>query len=547
MAGPVERDRAALSSNALPRWLVPTLAALPIVVLGGLYFWPLATLLTRVVRPSSLGDALGLPGLAGVLWFTLWQALVSTILTLAIGFVPAYVLARYRFVGRRALLAIVTVPFMLPTVVVGAAFLALLPTDWHGTARAVIVAHVFFNIAVVVRLVGAMWAVLPTDLTAAARTLGASPAQVLRHVVLPLLRPSLWAAATIVFLFTFTSFGAVRLLGGSGNPTLEVEIVRRATQLGDVDGAAVLSLLQLLALATVVWWSARSQRRGTNALSGSSHWRVARSRRERSVVFSIAAAIAVVMSVPLVVMASRSFRLGDQWTLTAWRKLGSAEVRPGVSLGVDPIASLLTSLRFAAVAAIVSVVVGGLAALAIAAARRRGALLDVGLMLPLGTSAVTVGLGLLITFDTAPFDWRSRWWLVPLGHALVAIPFVVRAVLPVLRAIPRDQRAAAATLGASPTRAWLAIDVRPVLRPLVAASGLAAAISLGEFGATTLLTRAGNETMPIAIARLLGRTGELPRAQAFALATMLLVVTAVVIVGVIGAAEKEGIFDARGH
>jgi thiamine transport system permease protein len=411
----------------------------------------------------------------------------------------------------------------------------------------VIVAHVFFNIAVVVRLVGAMWAILPTDLTAAARTLGASPAQVLRHVVLPLLRPALWAAATVVFLFTFTSFGAVRLLGGSANPTLEVEIVRRATQLGDVDGAAVLSLLQLFALAAVVWWSARSQRRGTNTLSGSSHWRAARSRRERAAVLAVAGAITIVMSLPLVVMASRSFRLGDRWTLTAWRKLGSAEVRPGVSLGVDPIASLLTSLRFAVVAAIVSVVVGGLAALAIAGARRRGALLDIGLMLPLGTSAVTVGLGLLITFDTAPFDWRSRWWLVPLGHALVAIPFVVRAVLPVLRAIPFDQRAAAATLGASPTRAWLAIDVRRVLRPLVAASGLAAAISLGEFGATTLLTRAGNETMPIAIARLLGRTGELPRAQAFALATMLLVVTAVIIIGVIGAAEKEGVFDARGR
>ncbi|MEQ1874278.1 MAG: iron ABC transporter permease [Ilumatobacteraceae bacterium] len=541
----MERDRAALSANALPRWLVPTIAVLPVVVLAGMYFWPLATLLARVLRPNSFGDALRIPGLADVLWFTLWQALVSTIVTLAIGFVPAYVLARYRFVGRRALLAIVTVPFMLPTVVVGAAFLALLPSDWHGTARAVIVAHVFFNIAVVVRLVGAMWAVLPTDLTAAARTLGASPAQVLRHVVLPLLRPSLWAAATVVFLFTFTSFGAARLLGGSANPTLEVEIVRRATQLGDVDGAAVLSLLQLFALAAVVWWSARSQRRGTNALSGSSHWRSARSRRERSAVLGTATAIALVMSLPLIVMASRSFRLGDQWTLTAWRKLGSAEVRPGVSLGVDPIASLLTSLRFAAVAAVVSVVIGGLAALAIATARRRGALLDVGLMLPLGTSAVTVGLGLLITFDTAPLDWRSRWWLIPLGHALVAIPFVVRAVLPVLRAIPSDQRAAAATLGANPTRAWLAIDVRRALRPLVAAGGLAAAISLGEFGATTLLTRAGSETMPIAIARLLGRTGELPRAQAFALATMLLVVTAIIIIGVIGTADREGVFDAR--
>jgi hypothetical protein len=150
----------------------------PVAGLAVFYLWPRGTLLARVVRPGSIGDAFGAPGLGRVLWFTLWQAVVSTALTLVAGFAPAYVLARFRFPGRRALLALVTVPFMLPTVVVGAAFLALLPDSWHGTARAVVVAHVFFNIAVVVRLVGAMWAVLPTDLTAAARTLGASPPQV---------------------------------------------------------------------------------------------------------------------------------------------------------------------------------------------------------------------------------------------------------------------------------------------------------------------------------------------------------------------------------
>ena len=165
---------------------MPALAALPAVGLCLFFVWPLATLVSRVVRPSSVTDALRSPGLGGVLWFTLWQAVASTVLTLVAGFAPAYLLARYRFAGRRALVALVTVPFMLPTVVVGAAFLALLPQSWHGTGRAVLLAHVFFNIAVVVRLVGALWAVLPADLTAAARTLGASRAQVLRHVVLPL-------------------------------------------------------------------------------------------------------------------------------------------------------------------------------------------------------------------------------------------------------------------------------------------------------------------------------------------------------------------------
>lgn len=543
MAGPVDRDRAAL--NRRPAWLVPALAATPTVGLTVFYLWPLATLLVRVVQPGSVSEALGSAGLGGVLWFTLWQALASTALTMVVGFVPAYLLARFRFRGRGALLALVTVPFMLPTVVVGAAFLALLPSGWHGTARAVIVAHVFFNIAVVVRLVGAMWAVLPTDLTAAARTLGASPAQLLRLVVLPLLRPALWAAATVVFLFTFTSFGAAKLLGGSANPTLEVEIARRATQLGDVDGAAVLSLLQLLILGVVVWWSSRWQRRASLQFGAGGPARFARARHERRFIAVAGVSTALLMSVPLLVLASRSFRLGGRWSANAWRTLGSSEVRPGVSLGIDPLASITLSLKYAIIAAVVSVTIGALAALAIAAARRHGALLDVGMMLPLGTSAVTIGLGMLITFDTAPFDWRASWWLIPLGHALVATPFVIRALLPLLRSIPADQRAAAATLGASPLRAWLAVDVRRILRPLLASAGLAAAISLGEFGATTFLTRAGSETMPIAISRLLGRAGEIPRAQGFALATILLVTSACIIGIASTAAQSAGGARAR--
>ncbi|MEN9643766.1 MAG: hypothetical protein RL238_435 [Actinomycetota bacterium] len=521
---------------------MPALAAVPLLGLVVFYAWPLGTLLARVVAPSSVADALRIPGLGRVLWFTLWQAVVSTALTLLVGFTPAYLLARYRFPGRRTVLAVVTVPFMLPTVVVGAAFVALLPERWHDTATAVIVAHVFFNVAVVVRLVGAMWAVLPTDLTAAARTLGASPAQVLRHVVLPLLRPALLAAAGVVFLFTFTSFGVVKLLGGARHATLEVEIARRATQLGDVDGAAVLSVLQLLALGVVVWWSARWQRRAAVTFHGGRTSRRVRSRHERRLLVGALGVTVAAMALPVVAMVARSFHPGSAWSLTAWRTLGNDEVRPGISLGVDPVASLGVSLRYAVVATVVSVLAGGLAALAITAARRHGRLLDTGLMLPLGTSAVTIGLGMLITFDHDPVDWRASWWLVPLGHALVAIPFVVRSLVPVLRAVPADQRAAAMTLGASPLRAWWEVEVRRLLRPVAAAAGFAAAISLGEFGATTFLTRAGRESMPIAIDQLLARTGDVPRAQAFALATMLFVLTA----AIVAVADRPEVHDARG-
>jgi thiamine transport system permease protein len=320
------------------------------------------------------------------------------------------------------------------------------------------------------------------------------------------------------------------LLGGPAHPTLEVEIARRATQLGDVSGAAALSMLQLLVLAVLIAVSARRQRLTAMELPGVAGTHRARWPRERALVAGVAAATVVAIGAPVMALIARSFDTGDGWTLSAWRKLGTAEFRPGVGLGVDPLASIGASLRFAVVAAAIATVVGFLAATAIHASPRAGRLLDTGLMLPLGTSAVTIGFGMLITFDRWPVDWRATWWFIPLGHALVAVPFVVRSLLAVLRAVPSDLRNAAGTLGADPVRSWWHVDARALVRPLIAGAGFSAAISLGEFGATTVLTRTGRETLPIAIGRLLGRSGGLPRAQAFALSTILLALTAAVVV-----------------
>jgi thiamine transport system permease protein len=505
----------------------------PAVFLLVFYAWPVVTLVTTVVDGDAIGRAVRLPGLGSVVWFTLWQAVVSTAATLVAGLGPAYLVSRWEFPGRRLLAAAITVPFLLPTVVVGAAFTALLPASLERGAIAVIVAHVFFNVAVVVRVVGALWSRLPSDLTAAARVLGAGPWQAFRLVTLPLLRPAVAAAAAITFLFTFTSFGAVQILGGPSRATVEVEIARRALQRGDVSGAAVLSMLQLLVLGGLVLLSVRVQRRTAATVA------LATGRRARAVTSAHRAGVAcgavvtaVLMGAPLLALALSSVRSDGRWSTRAWTTLGDAPSRPGLDLGVDPLSAIGASLRAAALATVVAVVVGGLAALGIAAARRSGRLLDVGTMLPLGTSAVTIGFGMFITFDHVPVDWRGDRWLVAVGHALVAVPFVVRATLPVLRNRPQGWIDAASVLGASPVRAWWEIDARLLRRPLVVGAGFAAAISLGEFGATTLLSRTGDETLPLTIARLLGRAGDLPRAQASVLALLLAVVTLAVLVAV---------------
>ena len=523
--------RRLIEPNRLPRRALVALAAVPVVALVVFYVWPFVTLLVQAVDVDAVRTTLARPRTRQIAWFTFWQAVASTVITLVVGLAPAFVIARFDFPGRRVLVSALTAVFVMPTVVMGAAFLALLPASLERTVWAVLAAHVVFNLAVVVRTVGAMWEHLPPDMEHAAATLGASRRVVFREITLPLIRPAITAAAAIIFLFTFTSFGVVRILAAPGTRTIEVEVWRRATQLGEIGDAAVLALLQLVVLGVIAVWSTVAQRRHSRALdlrplSTPARPRTRADRLTVGVVATLTAALAVV---PFLALVVNSLSTPTGWTLQAWTTLGSAEIRPGLRLGLDPVGSVVNSIRTAAWATVFAVVAGGLASLAIAASGRAGRFLDAGLMLPLGTSAVTIGFGMLVTFDTEPYDWRASWWIVPVGHALVAVPFVVRTTLGVLRSVDPELSLAAATLGASPVRAWRHVVVPHLWRPLAVAAAIAAAISLGEFGATSFLSRSGGETLPIAIERLLGRTGSLLQAKGFALATLLALLTVAIV------------------
>jgi thiamine transport system permease protein len=194
---------------------------------------------------------------------------------------------------------------------------------------------------------------------------------------------------------------------------------------------------------------------------------------------------------------------------------------------VDPLPAIGNSLGFALVAAVIAVAIGGLAASWLASRGGRG-WFDLLLMLPLGTSAVTIGFGFLLALDR-PIDLRASIALVPLAHALVAIPFVVRVTLPLLRSIKRELREAASVLGASPARVWREIDLPIVARALAVGAGFAAVVSLGEFGATSFVVRPASMTVPALIFRYLARPGSSSFATAMAMAVVLAAITAVIV------------------
>ena len=547
------------------------IAALPALAVGAfmaLFFvWPIAGVVARGLGADSaaglLGDVLGSGSHRSVIWFTVWQAAVSTALTVAVALPAAGAVARLRFRGQRLVRALATVPFVLPTVVVAAAFEGLFDRfglagggalSLRHTVWAILLAHVFFNYAVVLRTVGAHWASLDARVEDQARVLGASRLQVFGQVVLPRLAPSVAAASAIVFLFSFTSFGVVLILGGPTRATIETEIYRYAVVRLDLSTAAALAVVQLAAVLALVAVSNRLERR--RAAVEPAYSPAAAPRRRGPGLVANLALMGLILGLPVAALVERSLSAGRGGGYTLRNYTAMAE---RVNLLPDTaLAALRNSLVFAAPAAAIALLVGGAATLVIlrsdrvraarhgslgrsvganrrgtggrAVSRAVGRVFDVGLTLPLGTSAVTIGLGFLLVLDRPPIDIRTSVVLVPIAHAVVGIPFVVRTLVPMLRTVNPRLREAAAVLGASPRRVRREVDLRVAARGVAVGAGFAFAVSLGEFGATSFIPRRPETlTAPLALFRLLGTPGEALRGQAMALAVALMALTAVAV------------------
>jgi thiamine transport system permease protein len=522
-------------------------AALPVAFVAVFFAWPVASIVGRGLFPGGLLDVDGIvevltrPRTQRIIGFTVGMAAAATAITLVLGMPVAYVLSRLRFRGRGVLRAAVLVPFVLPTVVVGIAFRALLrDTPLDSSVVAILAALVFFNVAVVARTVAVSWESLDPRQEEAARVLGAGPVRVFATITLRRLAPSIAAAASIVFLFCSTAFGTVLVLGGAKYATIETEIWLLTTQFLDLRAASVLSVAQIVVVVLLLVLTARLRSR-TTAQRRSFASRLP--RRSDAPVIVASGVVALTLMVPLAALVERSLRVTGaggtgEWGIGNYLALASTGGRN--ALAVTPWQALANSLGFAAAATALAMFIGLVACILLSRtprsphARRGLDLLDGALMLPLGVSAVTVGFGFLITLNTPPLDLRTSPVLVPIAQALVAVPLVVRTLLPVLRSIGSRMREAAATLGAGPWRVILTIDLGVAGRAALAATGLAFTVALGEFGATTFLSRPDAATLPVVIYRLIG----LPGGDNAGMAAAASVVLALVCVGVVALVER---------
>jgi thiamine transport system permease protein len=530
---------------------VTLLFLLPLLFLGLFFFYPLFEIFGLSLAPggqldlSPFGVLFTDPYYARLLGFTTGQALLSTFLTLLAGMPAAYVFGRYDFRGKSLLRALTTIPFVLPTMVVAAAFTALLgpqghlnrwlmailgtdapPIQLQQTLALVLIAHVFYNASIIVRMVGGFWANLDPRVEDAARVLGAGRWRTFREVTLPLLFPSIVAASLLVFLFCFTSFGVILILGGPQLATVEVEIYNQAVPFFNLPLAAALSLLQMVFTFAVMAVYTRIQARAAVPLDlrpAKFTQRRASTLKGRLVVWSSVGGLLVLLVAPLLALALRSFSLEGVLTLRYYQALFTNPFQS--YFYVPPAVAIRNSLLVAGTTMVLALFLGLVGAyLLTGRSSSLKPILDPLFMLPLGTSAVTLGLGYIIALDQPPLNLRASPLLLPLAHTMVAFPFAVRSLLPALRGLNPRWREAAGVLGASRARIVREIDL-PVIAPaLLVGAVFAFTVSVGEFGATLLIARPDFPTMPVVIYRLLGSQGTLNQGQGLAMSTLLMLV-----------------------
>ncbi len=531
------------------RWL---LFSVPLIFLLLFYFYPLA----KIVILSFFKDGnfqlekidrlFSSPIYGRILWFTIWQALLSTVLTVVLAIPGAYVFAKFKFAGRNLLEALMVVPFVMPTVVTAAAFRALLgkngllnnwmvtlfdlphpPIDIEQTVTFFLLAHVFYNYTLVVRIVSSYWSGIDSKVVGAARMLGASPWTAFRTITLPLLMPAIGSAALLVFIFCFTSFGVILILGGPGYATLEVEIYRQAIQLFNLPMAATLSLVQIGFNFMLMWLHAHLSKKSKVSFFSTpvgALQETTQSPGQKLFLSSNLLFMWGLLVAPLLALLLRSFTGENGFTLSYYIALFSSQSTS--VFFVEPINAVKNSMGFAVAAMLISLILGLLASNFIAkGGNKSSSLWDAIIMLPLATSAVTLGFGYIITLNKPPLNLRDSLAIIPIAHSLVAFPFVVRCILPSMRLIPKSLRETATLLGASPATVFRQVDLPLIRRALLVAAIFAFSISMGEFGASAFVTRPHTPTMPVAIFRFLSQPGEMNYGQAMAMSTILMLVT----------------------
>lgn len=505
------------------------------------------------------------PYILDLIGFTAWQALLSTLLSIAIGLPLAYVLANRTFRGKALLSSMMMVPFVMPAVTVALGFLLMFGINgWFNETLqllfgtkvrvlhslwAIVIAHAFFNAPLVARMTQGAWERLDPALEESARTLGAGRFVVWRDVTLRAILPGIVSGGLLAFVYCFMSFPIVLALGGARFSTLEVEIYTMIRVLLDYEMGAALAAVQAAISLLFAYVMLRIEGISSHAFASGRARRTTPLfvwRRRDVWLWLFLAAVALLFVGPLASIMVDSIRdVQGNITLRAYERVLGAGY--DVHLGGPPLRSIQNSVRIGLIAASIALAAGVTFVYGtVRILRRRLPFLETLTLAPVAVSSVALAYGILVAFRQPPLNMLSDELRIPLIHAVLAFPFVIRAFRPVLQGVDAGLVEAARTLGAGRWRAFVDIELPLALTGLLVAFALSFGLSVSEMTATLMLARPDQVTMPVSVYRFLASrdfTG------AAAMAVLLMTVTGGVFLlseALAGFVSKRGAEGDRG-
>ena len=460
-----------------------------------------------------------------LLSFTVKESLYSAILSVLIALPGAYLYSNYTFRGKKFILSLAQLCFVLPSILVVLGFvifygnngflnrmlMSLLKSDEPVVKilysfRAIILAHAFLNFPVALSLLTGYWSSLSRTAENAAATLGAGKLRIFLTITLSRILPVLLSAALLIFLYCFTSFSIILVLGGGPEyTTLEVEIYRTNNIMGQSAKASALALYALFFnTILVIIYTLLSKHTRPDEKSGQDR-AVSPGVLARTVMVIYTIALLIFILGPLVSIPARSVwstssRYGSGFTLRAYEELFG--LRSTVSGLKDAKTALMNSVIIAGVSALLSTFLA--LRLALYITRVRSTLGEVTGMLPMMISSVTLALGFSFLRAKLPFrGMMSSLVFIFLAHFVIVLPFALRTILPVTRSIDERILYAAYTLGAREGKASATVE-KPLLRStLMRAFSFSFALSMGEMNATMTLSEGRITTLPLLLYRLI--------------------------------------------
>ena len=519
----------------------------PLLFIGVLFYWPLLNII-GVGLSANWFEIYFEPQTLKAIWFTIWQAAASTLIALAIGIPGAYVLYRKQFFGQRFIRALITVPLVLPTIVVAIVFASFraehsiyqqfgLGFFFENSVYWIIAAHVFVNYSLVVRTLGGVWSTMDNETEEAAALAGAGRLRTTLQVTLPQLKPAIVSAAALTFLFCSSSYGIILILGGGQVQSVETQIATAALQYLDLNKAAALALLQTL-ITVVAFSISEAIAKHPIAIEQVEEGtrKPALDSRDWPAVAVTGIAVVAMIAIPMLDVLAKA--LSFDGALSVQNFLNLAGRGDGELLNVSVWQATLNTLRNVAISASIAVGLGLLVSYLLSRtqrtrrARYSNRTIDVLFLIPIGISSVVLGFGYLITFGSGPLPLRASWLVVPIVQALMALPLVIRLIYPALISIGAEHREAAALAGANSRQTWWHIESAIIRNVILTAIGFALIAGIGEFGAASLLAFGDQATLPTVLYALISRPGSTNYGMAMAVSAILIALTFILVLAV---------------